>query len=98
LFGGTPRRAFESRKPQPDFAQLHEELQRHPHLPLQLAWEKYRRAHPDGYIKCDLALNRPVLRQNHISSKQLNFSSVGYHPGRHIQPSWVVALSSRFAR
>jgi transposase len=35
LFGGTPRRAYPTRKPQPDFAQLHEELQRHPHLTLQ---------------------------------------------------------------
>ena len=49
LFGGTPRRAYESRKPTPDFARLHEELQRHPHLTLQLAWEEYRQAHPDGY-------------------------------------------------
>ena len=49
LFGGTPRRAYESRKPAPDFARLHEELQRHPHLTLQLAWEEYRQAHPDGY-------------------------------------------------
>jgi len=31
------------------FARLHEELQRHPHLTLQLAWEEYRQAHPDGY-------------------------------------------------
>jgi len=27
-----------------DFAQLHEELQRHPNLTLQLAWEEYRQA------------------------------------------------------
>jgi transposase len=47
LFGGTPRRAYPTRKPQPDFAQLHEELRRHPHLTLQLAWEEYRQAHPD---------------------------------------------------
>ena len=26
LFGGTPRRVYESRKPAPDFAHLHEEL------------------------------------------------------------------------
>ena len=49
LFGGTPRRAYETRKPQPDFARLHQELQRHPHLTLQLAWEEYRQVHPDGY-------------------------------------------------
>ena len=48
VFAGTPRHAYPTRKPQPDFAQLHEELQRHPHLTLQLAWEEYRQAHPDG--------------------------------------------------
>ena len=47
LWGGTPRRAYETRKSPPDFAQLHEELQRHPNLTLQLAWEEYRQAHPD---------------------------------------------------
>ena len=36
------RRLYESQKPTPDFARLHEELQRHPHLTLQLAWEEYR--------------------------------------------------------
>ncbi|MFZ0964064.1 MAG: sigma factor-like helix-turn-helix DNA-binding protein, partial [Terriglobia bacterium] len=46
LFGRAPRRAYETCKPLPDFAQLHEELQRHPHLTLQLAWEEYRQAHP----------------------------------------------------
>ena len=30
LFGPAPRRLYESRKPTPDFAHLHEELQRHP--------------------------------------------------------------------
>ena len=49
MFGGTPRRVYENRKPPPDFARLHEELQRDPHLTLQLAWEEYRQAHPDGY-------------------------------------------------
>ncbi len=33
----------------PDFAHLHEELQRHKHVTLQLLWEEYRQAHPDGY-------------------------------------------------
>ena len=37
LLGGTPRRAYETRKSPPDFAQLHEELQRHPHLTLHLS-------------------------------------------------------------
>jgi len=50
LFGPAPRRVYESRKPAPDFAHLHEELQRHPQLTLQLAWEEYRQAHADGLL------------------------------------------------
>ncbi len=33
----------------PDFASLHAQLQQHPHLTLQLAWEEYRQVHPEGY-------------------------------------------------
>jgi transposase len=79
VFGGTPRRAYETRKPQPDFAQLHEELQRHPHLTLQLAWEEYRQAHPDGYAYsrfCELYQQwrqrlDVVLRQEHAAGEKL---------------------------
>jgi transposase len=33
----------------PDFPALHSQLQQHPHLTLQLAWEEYRQIHPQGY-------------------------------------------------
>ena len=33
----------------PDFPALHSQLQQHPHLTLQLAWEEYRQVHPEGY-------------------------------------------------
>jgi transposase len=33
----------------PDFPALHSQLQQHPHLTLQLAWEEYRQAYPEGY-------------------------------------------------
>jgi transposase len=33
----------------PDFPALHEELQQHRHLTLQLAWEEYRQRNPEGY-------------------------------------------------
>jgi len=33
----------------PDFAHIHEELQRHKHTTRQLLWEEYRAVHPDGY-------------------------------------------------
>ena len=48
LFGD--RRPVERRpRAVPDFAGLKEQLQRHPHLTLQLAWEEYRQVHPEGY-------------------------------------------------
>ena len=49
LFGPAPRHVYETRKAKPNFTQLHQELQQHPELTLQLAWEEYRQAHPDGY-------------------------------------------------
>ena len=33
----------------PDFSLLHQELQQHRHLTLQLAWEEYRQVRPEGY-------------------------------------------------
>ena len=34
---------------QPDFAAIHEQLRQHRHVTLQLLWEEYRQANPDGY-------------------------------------------------
>jgi transposase len=36
-------------KTPPDFAHIHQELQRHKHTTLQLLWEEYRAGHADGY-------------------------------------------------
>jgi transposase len=90
LFGGTPRRAYESRKPTPDFARLHEELQRHPHLTLQLAWEEYRQAYPDGYAYsrfCELYQQwrqqlDVVLRQEHKAGEKLFVDYAGQRAPR----------------
>jgi transposase len=79
LFGGSPRRVYESRKPKPDFAQLHEELQRHSHLTLQLVWEEYLQANPEGYGYsrfCELYQQwrqqlDVVLRQEHKAGEKL---------------------------
>lgn len=49
LFGPSPRRVHETQRPLPDFADLHQELQEHRHLTLQLLWEEYRENHSDGY-------------------------------------------------
>ena len=48
LFGGPPR-ARPAALPMPDFADLHQQRQVHPHLTQQLLWEEYRQANPDGY-------------------------------------------------
>jgi transposase len=39
----------QSQKAKPDFASIREQLQSHPHMTLQLAWEEYRAVNPDGY-------------------------------------------------
>jgi transposase len=36
-------------RPQPDWKGVHEQLQQHRHLTLQLVWEEYRQSHPEGY-------------------------------------------------
>ena len=79
LFGPVPRRAYEARKAKPDFAQLHQELQQHSELTLQLAWEEYRQAQPDGYGYsrfCELYQQwrqqlDVVLRQEHQAGEKL---------------------------
>jgi transposase len=51
LFGNQSagvRVAAQSR-PQPDWKGIHEQLQQHRHLTLQLLWQEYRQAHPEGY-------------------------------------------------
>ena len=49
LFGASQTRTSDPHKPAPDFAAIHEQKQRHKHLTMQLLWEEYRQANPDGY-------------------------------------------------
>ena len=49
LFAETPPAERKPQHPVPDFRSLQDQLQRHPHLTLQLAWEEYRQANPEGY-------------------------------------------------
>jgi transposase len=49
LFGEPRVKERSTRRGLPDYRALHEELQRHPDLTLQLAWEEYRQGNPDGY-------------------------------------------------
>ena len=49
LFAGQQPRPSDPDKAAPDFAAMHEQKQRHRHLTLQLLWDEYRQANPDGY-------------------------------------------------
>ena len=79
LFGPSARRVYESHRSIPDFALLHEELQTHRHLTLQLWWEEYHQNHPDGYSYtrlCELYQRwrrhlDVVLRQEHKAGEKL---------------------------
>jgi transposase len=73
LFPAQPVWPPVPQRPGVDFSQIHAQLQTHRHLTLQLVWEEYREAHPDGYSYsrfCELyqRWNRNqdvVLRQEH---------------------------------
>ena len=88
LFGHRPRRVYETCRPTPDFATLHQELQSHRHLTLQLLWEEYRQDHPDGYGYsrfCELYRRWQrsvdlVMRQEHKAGEKLFVD----FPGRRI--------------
>jgi transposase len=49
LFGSAVVRTRQHERALPDFGAIHEQRQRHRHLTLQLLWEEYRAANPDGY-------------------------------------------------
>ena len=50
LFGNQPVQAGAvQQRSQPDWNTIHQQLQQHRHLTLQLVWEEYRQANPEGY-------------------------------------------------
>ncbi|MGH9969115.1 MAG: IS21 family transposase, partial [Pyrinomonadaceae bacterium] len=49
LFPVTLGKAERGQPAMPDFEQLHRELKSHKHLTLQLVWQEYKEAHPEGY-------------------------------------------------
>src|SRR6202165_731060 len=50
LFGNQPVTVKAvPQRPQPDWKAIHEQLQQHRHLTLQLVWEEYRQGNPEGY-------------------------------------------------
>lgn len=50
------------RLPQPDYAGIHTELQKHKHLTLQLVWEEYRTENPEGYRYSRYVVAKIMLR------------------------------------
>ncbi len=69
----------------PDFAWMHEQLRRCKHLTLQLLWEEYKQAHPDGYQYsqfCELYRRwvrkiDVVLRQEHRAGEKMFVDHAG---------------------
>ena len=69
----------------PDFSWMHEQLRRHKHLTLQLLWEEYKQAHPDGYQYsqfCELYRRwvrkiDVVLRQEHRAGEKMFVDHAG---------------------
>ena len=58
LFPQRPAPAFWRKHPEPDWSQIHQELQTHKDLTLQLVWQEGRESNPDGYAYsrfCDLS-------------------------------------------
>src|SRR5437870_5219054 len=77
-FGEDRPAERKSQRPLPEFRSLQDQLQRHPHLTLQLAWEEYRQANPEGYRYswfCEryrkwLRKQDVVLRQEHKADEK----------------------------
>jgi len=79
LFGAPQVRPADPDKTAPDFAAIHEQKQRHRHVTLQLLWEEYRQANPEGYGYsrfCELYQRwrgklDVVLRQEHKAGEKM---------------------------
>jgi hypothetical protein len=89
LFG---ERRFPQRLPEhvlPDFSSLHQQLQQHPHLTLQLAWQEYRQVHPQGYgYSCFCELYGRWRRKQDVVLRQ------AYKPGEKGFVDWAGATIS----
>jgi transposase len=79
LLPSQPSARVRAQLPLPDFAAVQTELQTHKHLTLQLVWEEYRAAHPEGYRYsrfCELYQHwrkrqEVVMRQEHRAGEKL---------------------------
>ena len=79
LFPQRPAPAIWRKHPEPDWTQIHQELQTHKDLTLQLVWQEGRESNPDGYGYsrfCDLYRRwlkklDVVLRQEHRAGEKM---------------------------
>ena len=79
LFPQRPTPAVWRKHPEPNWAQIHQELQTHKDLTLQLVWQEGREINPDGYAYsrfCDLYRRwlkklDLVLRQEHRAGEKM---------------------------
>jgi transposase len=85
LFPQRPAPAFWRKHPEPDWARIHEDLQKHKNLTLQLVWQEERENNPDGYGYsrfCDLYRRwlkklDLVLRQDHRAGEKMFLDYAG---------------------
>jgi transposase len=88
----------------PDFAEVRRQLQTHKHLTLQLVWEEYREAQPDGYGYsrfCELydrwSRNQDVvLRQEHRAGEKMFVDWAGDTIPLHNQRTGEILPASLF--
>ena len=106
LFGGRPEPPSRRSYPAPDFAAIHQELQTHSHLTLELLWEEYRQANAAAaayrYSRfCELYQRwhrrlDVVLRQEHRPGEKLFVDYAGDTVPIHNPQTGEVRLASIF--
>jgi transposase len=73
-------------RPLPDLAHIHQELQQHQHTTLQLLWEEYRAAHPEGYGYSRFCYHYQQWKQQRdVVMRQ------EHHPGEKLFVDWAGA-------
>jgi transposase len=103
LFPQRPAPAIWRKHPEPDWTQIHQELQTHKDLTLQLVWQEGRESNPDGYGYsrfCDLYRRwlkklDLVLRQEHRAGEKMFVDYAGATIPIHNPESGEVASRRR---
>jgi transposase len=105
LFGSGLSEPPEGRRPLPDFADIHQELISNRNTTLQLLWEEYRDAHPDGHYSYATFWRRYedwrsrrdlVMRQQHRAGEKLFVDWAGAKIPVHDPQSGEAHLASLF--